>query len=618
MKERVSLLRRCGGRAISVGVAARARPGFTLMEVMVAVAAVALVSVGLASILDAVGKTVSGGRRVSHLSTYAALMETQMRADFESMTRDGFLVIRQQWVDQDADGVLNAVADRVPLYADQPLAQWRGRRIDEIAFFAHGDFATMRQPVIESKIATSDTARIYYGHGQRRRVNADPSYLRPEVFDDNAGPAPLPVLGRVTNGVTPNSYASEWMLLRHATLLVNPEVTPPESPLPPIPQPLTGVPAAALRDLTRNKNLQIGAQPAAASVFRSVIAKGDIGSAVPAESVAWAEDPIAFGAEPRFSSGMTDIASTDMSEVRAFVTTFGMLPSELEATGMSLADVWKTSVGDNAIFDIEPIPAGPLPGRPGLPGTAIDRMHMWMSNALPTQSVQAAAELQGYGSLSDLGRFGVRMRYEQQPTDLLEVISNDTPTLDERDQAVARANQLMLESANFVPRCSEFIVEWSFGQVDQRPGPTNGQLLWYGLSRRTDTNRNGQIDAGDLVVVDPYPPGPYPATDAAGVNGPLRPTFVKNDDSIATHVVSDRLIYGYSPAANALSLTSHFGYVDPTFDPDDEDSAELSKPWPWPRLVRVTVTLSDPQDPAIESTFQFMFKTPDASTDTGI
>src|SRR4051812_43692171 len=97
------------GKTTAARLRARAgNTGFTLIEIVVAVGAVALVAVGLASIFDSVGKTVTGGRRLSVLNTYGSLIESQMRRDFEAMTRDGFLVIRQQWVDSGAtpDGVI--------------------------------------------------------------------------------------------------------------------------------------------------------------------------------------------------------------------------------------------------------------------------------------------------------------------------------------------------------------------------------------------------------------------------------------------------------------------------------------------------------------------------------
>ena len=63
---------------------------------------------------------------------------------------------------------------------------------------------------------------------------------------------------------------------------------------------------------------------------------------------------------------------------------------------------------------------------------------------------------------------------------------------------------------------------------------------------------------------------------------------------------------------------SYFGYHDPTFDPDDpnrngntSDAALAeSNPWPWPKLLRVTISLADPNDPSIEETFQFVIDLP--------
>lgn len=118
------------------GCGRRNRRGFTLVEVLVAVGAVALVAVGMAAIFDSVGKTVTGGRRVSALTAYATILEQQMRRDFDAMTRDGFLVIRQQYTN---DGTRQL---RVPAHADD-LAP-RVRRIDEVVFFAQGDYSTAR------------------------------------------------------------------------------------------------------------------------------------------------------------------------------------------------------------------------------------------------------------------------------------------------------------------------------------------------------------------------------------------------------------------------------------------------------------------------------------------
>ena len=151
-------------------LAASAGRGFTLLEMIVAVAAVALVAVGLASIFDAVGKTVSGGKRVSLLNQYAGLIENQMRRDFSEISRDGFLVVRQQFVDTRPGPPATASSSRkgqTPTSSPSRRGhEPRPRRADEIIFFVRGNYQSARQPISPDLVVTSDTAMIYYGHGQ--------------------------------------------------------------------------------------------------------------------------------------------------------------------------------------------------------------------------------------------------------------------------------------------------------------------------------------------------------------------------------------------------------------------------------------------------------------------
>ncbi|MCW5766414.1 MAG: prepilin-type N-terminal cleavage/methylation domain-containing protein, partial [Phycisphaeraceae bacterium] len=70
------------------------RRAFTLVEVLVAIGAVALLAVGIAQIFSVIGKTVGAGRRLSNLTTFANVLERRLRADVESITRDGFIVVR--------------------------------------------------------------------------------------------------------------------------------------------------------------------------------------------------------------------------------------------------------------------------------------------------------------------------------------------------------------------------------------------------------------------------------------------------------------------------------------------------------------------------------------------
>src|SRR5205823_3353148 len=82
---------------------------------------------------------------------------------------------------------------------------------------------------------------------------------------------------------------------------------------------------------------------------------------------------------------------------------------------------------------------------------------------------------------TDLGETaGARIRYESDATDLLASMhypagaASPLTPLQQLQRAEARADQLMLASSVFVPHCSEFIVEWSFGDVD-----SNGLVVWF-------------------------------------------------------------------------------------------------------------------------------------------
>ena len=162
------------------------------------------------------------------------LIEQQLRADISAMTRDGFLVIRNEYADGDGNGTINVPpvgqtnADCVFLYEGDE--KQRLRRIDELMFFAKGKFASARTALDPQYLAESDAARIYYGHGQRGRVpttpfNATDRYNQPELdgtlattgqeYDSNAR------LG-YDYPENPNKFASEWTLLRHVTLLSPP------------------------------------------------------------------------------------------------------------------------------------------------------------------------------------------------------------------------------------------------------------------------------------------------------------------------------------------------------------------------------------------------------------
>lgn len=609
-----------------------ARPaGFTLLEVLVAVGAVALVAVGLATIFDSVGKTVSGGRRISLLTQYAGLLENRMRRDFDEMTRDGVLVIRQQWTDGtigatwSPDGLVTLVvpnntasADAVRLHARDEAP--RPRRIDELVFFVRDSVRSARPPLHADAVAESSEARIYYGHGAAHihpltDVESDLTnrFYFPRTDDINhrglypTFDAPLG-LNRADN---PNRYASDWTLLRHVTLLVNPESARP----PALSGPVFGIAPTSPR--LGNNDFQYALQPAAPSIFKAINRPGVLfGPDAPNAAFALrptGQSPEVFRPALVFASGLIDIATSDLNEVRAMVT------SMPEASAFMIPGRPRPPLKPTGRFNF----TAPTSTRPTNPAaaTSLDLAHDWMAQLFPTESNPMTDAMFKIGGAQDAADpLGARIRYEQTPPALLnDNVINATSGAGATGQqalamAIRRADQLMLGSSIFAARCSEFIVEWSFGQT-----LIGGEIFWYGPERYADTSNNGWIDGPDSLITLPYGAGGLNLVGQAYTTQPP----LGGLPGIGVHTVTQRLIYGYSPVPGQACLTSYFGYVDPTFNADPNGNGVFgeanepvvrSLPWTWPRLIRVTMTLADPIDPSIESTFQFVFNVPDAPT----
>lgn len=589
------------------------RRGFTLVELLVAVGAVALLAVGIAEIFRVTGRTVSTGRRVSALAQQASALERQMRLDFGRMTRDGFLLIRNERAN--SGGLTLRVAGdnlAVPRYGDSSDA----RRIDEIMFFATGDFVSARDPIFGTRTARAQQARIWWGHGARR----DPSeaWLPVNLEDANFGAGapgrPNPADPSVT-GI--NTFAREWILARHETLLASPSTATDDVP---------GIPARRQRD----HRFQIGLQPAAPSVFRDLIDRIEDDDPPRSEEGVIRADPEVL--VPRFASGAVDIASTDLANVRAMVlsaydpsTRYPLIPGNTFRVPRQANDLRL-----NLAFQ-----------------------QWWMRQALPADSH------------NEEGRGYQRLRVEPTAPNPLGQGWGGTAA------EYQRTDQNMLAAHAFAPHCTNFIVEWSFGQLDSRPAinlgggnvpnPNFGRLVWYGLRRAADVSEDGAL----VSYVLPY-------SEAGGnINSDvllLRPTYktrlgtsvnrrdTRNDvgdmdpdtDLVPTQALLRELIEGVRGLPGAPTehtLTAHFGYVDPTYAPRLPRKADQKRhldriltnvrgnvdnngvplyeplegdvlldpdtiPWPWPKLVRVTVTIADPNDPTVEQTFQYVFETP--------
>lgn len=610
--------------------------GFTLVEMLVAVGAVAFVAVGIASIFASVGDTVSRGRSVSALTQYAAVLERQMREDFAAITRDGFMIIRHE----EADGGAS-----VPLYPDQPIGQWRERRVDEIVFFVNKPSQSAREPLAPGFVPEGSSARIYYGIGQRMN-EADPRFARPDVVDTNRTGDFLGV-ARAGN---PNRFAQDWTLLRHETALVSPGgglTDAPNLPYPPA--------------VWRDNRLQIGLQPAAESIFRSINELNVTSCTGIFPSVATVRDRSGASSaspdqSPLFESGLVDVATTNLAEIRGIVTSSaGFRDSDPDPYTLTppYTFISPTQLTNCADY----FGPGPVVGPVGM-------QQAWMLDALPAPSHPIEIDFTGAFAVgAEVGsaayRFvnvpvteRARMRYEPAPPDIHPAyVLQSNPATATRG-AIRLADQYALAASAFVPRTTEFIVEWSFGKLDD-----DGRLIWHGAERTFDADRDGTDDqfvfpyprygeevrgtradlAGSFFV--PYRLAqPAMAGDPGVGNRPreftglprlgttwfnqLQGNFADAGDEYGSYPVLPEVVHGVTGSslggAGNVPLVSYFGYTLPFFNPDDPDrdgdeadaAAQDTLEWPWPELVRVTVTLADPGDETIERTFQFVFPTP--------
>jgi prepilin-type N-terminal cleavage/methylation domain-containing protein len=597
---------------------AGARRAFTLIELLVAVGAVALIAVGLAAVFGSVGDTVTGGRSVSGFTAYAALLERQLRDDISRMSRDGFLLI----VNQEAEG-----GEPVALYPGQPQApgsrppaphQQRPRRIDEMLFFRKGDFVSGREPLGPGYTARGNSAMIYYGHGTSQPVDEGITsvYVRPRVDDTNDNAGRLGEPGLLAGGLpNPNRYASEWGLLRLPVVLAGDTMTATDRPA------LLTLPDAS--PYLQDSEIQVGAQPAAKSVFGAVARLG----APAARTVRGA----AIGAQEKgnllLASGLVDVVTDDLDEIRRTIISSPAdtgpgpsyqfkTPSDIQEADLTLSEYY----GVAAPFAVQ---------------------QAWMLDALPAPST---------GFIAGLGRpwsppsayppdwvglpvqqSDIRVRYERSPPAYLEPMKLTTRPL---ERAVRLADQMVLTSPLLVPRCSEFIVEWSFGKVTE-----DGRLIWHGIERWVDIDDDDLQDPEE-VVAQPYLDNdeqrfalPYRLLEPAPVG--VNPAFASEGDLFGSYPVSPQLIHGFESPSDRWTfsaggrnvLASFFGYMDPTFNPANPGrpvglpqfpapftgalpSAADYLPWAWPELIRITVSLADPADPAIEQTFQFVFEAP--------
>lgn len=657
--------------------AGHARKAFTLVEMLVAVGAVALVSVGLAAVFKTVGQTVTTGKRVSALTQQAAVLESQMRQDFKNMSRDGFLVIRHQFTLGRGNNGQTLIS--VPRFPGDPVPA-RPRRIDEILFFANGEYQTAREDLIPGRTAKSRTARIYYGHGQKAtpqtpeqaaNFRIDMNYLNPTFGDwfrqsDNLSTR----LGEVVGNNTINRYASSWNLIRQATLLTRPTTVSdggwPEDRPRPLGWDSNAAAGTSLTNLCSDSTFQIAGQPAANSIFRShnemfpMASKYSPAASVQKFTMYWEQGAVGTNVAPRVGSGVVDIAATDLDEIAMIVNGSRYSPGDLSNNGESyfagrtsglgvleaplpLMNGWLDSNSKPAAFFASSyvVPAQPN-NLSGLSTTAA-RMQAWMINAMPTPSgYSPTVYSQDQNGINNgdgvVDRLGYRVRCEDELPDVRGTMDNPKG----RNVQILRNNLLSIGLSKIAARCSEFVVEWSFGQTypttgnfkDEFGTDVRGQTIWFGRTL-AGFGANGSFAISntpgaanpDIYRYDPAATygaigGKYNASGTKTLQAPTAspafkpykgaPEFAGNlklDDYVVPDWLTHGMLKWRQNGLDQSSLISYFGYFDPTYTQDDITQPP-SLPWAWPKMVRVTFTLADAADPSIEQTFQYVFDLP--------
>jgi prepilin-type N-terminal cleavage/methylation domain-containing protein len=610
------------------------RRAFTVVELLVAIAIVAIIATGLSVIFGSVGDAVTDGRRASEINRAAARIEQQIRDDLSRLTRDGYLVIANRYASNEQGEVFSADSGNPNAPGARLSPQdrtGRARRADELMFFARGQFQTKRPTLAPGMIATAGEAAVYFGIGQKRPIDfsnvntPNNFYFNPTPTDPNLLPArpgqgwrgaDRALLGRPdpTGALpNPNRYAQDWSLLRQVTLLAEPQSVSV------IPTEFYGLRRDRLEDRTLmlDSARQIAMQPAARSIFNSLswtnpaLTSGRPGTAAAdAQSRWWIGDIANFGAGqspadrslPAWrASGVTDIAQGSILGIRR----------ELEA--LSAANIFPSDY-------YPPVAVNPASPRPARNNQSADGFRVEWADPASSPRPQNAESLDLDTHRSQIRAWALDMlpslwageenpprylagvRYEDLPTRLILEPGRFADTNPGRlARAIAESNQEMLGAQVFVPRCSEFIVEWSYGFIEESYGPGDArfkQLRWHGLRRADrDLNNDGRIDLNDHATNDPE--------ELAASRYLERPDVSSRPDDPRRNQVIPA-----GPAQTALTdpEVAVFGLTG--FDTSISGGNTRRFVIPWPKFIRITMSLADPDDPTIERTYQFVFAVP--------
>jgi len=226
----------------TTAVASTARLGFTLIELLVAVAILVVVVAAVGKIFGTVSKVTSIGESTSSFLQAAPAVERQIRRDFDRLSHDGFLVIRNIRVRNDVN---RGPGDTTTPLLDPTLPETAFLRSDQLLFFAEGvDSSSAFSGTDELSISgnqQSAVSRVTIGHGFQMPESGslidpigfnDGKPLVPWAFDfagdpqleTQRWPSPPFQQGPRIYGTQPPS--NEWVLARQRVLLADDGASP--------------------------------------------------------------------------------------------------------------------------------------------------------------------------------------------------------------------------------------------------------------------------------------------------------------------------------------------------------------------------------------------------------
>ncbi len=291
--------------------------GFTLTELLVAITVLIVVLFATSRIFSSASKVAGAGEATSNVLQTAAAIESQIRADFAHLSRDGFFVVQ--------------------------CVEAAGTRADQLVFFTQRTTATQQfmgsressatNAVASTWLAESGVARVYYGHGVSspnlgpdqdtdgfNNGTCDGSALTPWASTASAGNATIDAhlwSAGTTQGSKgqPSIPKENWPLLRNALLLAKDGAAPSSADL---------VYAANFKNAT------------------SVLSTEKQRPWVDAWFTSGNPNPTGSSYDPTWLSGRVDVCTMTLGDIKKQITGSGLLPFITGTTANPWTDSQRT------------------------------------------------------------------------------------------------------------------------------------------------------------------------------------------------------------------------------------------------------------------------------------